>query len=193
MRNSVIFMPVVIGTIAFIIAGNISASERGINIVKEQGISASSLDEATSIMLLHEGIYRLPNLENGTPQGPYKFTDGAYFEQGPLGATDITNLKIASYTLAEKGNFDQYFVWIRETTGGTGVFSHVALATYSPAVKQFTSPNAVFIGDRVNEVTAELVGDMVHIHYLTRREDEPLAFPPTLPATIIVPLSDLMR
>ncbi|OGI90411.1 hypothetical protein A2911_00260 [Candidatus Nomurabacteria bacterium RIFCSPLOWO2_01_FULL_40_15] len=73
-------------------------------------------------------------------------------------------------------------VLLAESGGGSGVFIYAA--AYVSGLVNYKGTNAVFIGDRIAPQSVSVSSNgVVTVKYLDRKEDEPFAAEPTVPAS----------
>ena len=111
------------------------------------------------------------------------------FRPDPTNATfsgiegEATMLEEKAYgDLNADGKIDAV-VLLAESGGGSGVFIYAAAYVSGPV--HYKGSNAVFIGDRIapQSVSVSSSGTAT-VKYLDRKEDEPFAAEPTVPATL---------
>ncbi len=72
-------------------------------------------------------------------------------------------------------------VLLAESGGGSGVFIYAAAYVSGPV--NYKGSNAVFIGDRIAPQSVTVSNGIATVKYLDRKENEPFAAEPTVPAS----------
>ena len=131
---------------------------------------------------VNHGRFMLPNTTT-----PLLFENGTYTEvfeeQGTMFTTEYVIVSVI-----REGN--DYFVWMQERPGGTGVFNYIALARYDKDEELFVSPKAIFLGDRINGVAITVRDGSIEVRFLNREIDEPYAVVPTKEVIHVFSYSD---
>jgi hypothetical protein len=132
-------------------------------------------------------LEKLKNAEYQTgsiPDGKFQLIDGAYRKKyTPDSASEqviqLTDQVVFGDLDAKDGQ--DAAVILMEEPGGSGTFYYLAAV-----INQNGNPRNVataFIGDRVKINTLSIEGNQIIVKILTRRENEPMASPPTLEVT----------
>lgn len=136
---------------------------------------------------------------NTTPKVDSNFTPDPssatfIFDDGPVTLRDGSSETIESgfveeTTLLEELSYGDIngddeldtAVLLVRSGGASGVFVYAAAYVSGPV--GYRGTNAIFLGDRISPQSVSTSNRIVTVHYLDRREDEPFAAEPTVPAS----------
>jgi hypothetical protein len=140
------------------------------------------------LILIALGVWYLFFEKNTVEIGPENTTNqGANFKPDPSHASfsgvegDFSLLERKAYGDLNSDQKNDVVVLLSESGGGSGVFIYVAAYVSGPV--NYRGTNAVFLGDRVAPEDLSISNGIVTVKYLDRREDEPFAAEPTIPAS----------
>ena len=110
----------------------------------------------------------------------YTLRNGKYYDESEEDGIDQVQV-VRAVPLA---GTEDIAVWLKQYTGGSGVFWYVGLVKHVGGV--YAGGNVIFIGDRITPGEVSLRGDGLVVNYLDRAYGEAMVAVPSVPQQKII-------